>query len=519
MANVNLRAIITAEDNASSALKKVSSNVGGLEKSVSDLERKLVTGLKVATVGAIGALTGLAVSSIKTAANFQQFRVSFESMLGSADKAKSLLKSITLFAKETPFELNQVVEGSKRLIAYNVAAEKVIPTFKILGDIAAGVGTDKLPQLITAFGQVSAKGRLMGQELLQFTEAGVNLGGELSKSFGVTRTELEKMVSEGKIGFADVERALQNMTSEGNLFHDGMINQSRTLNGMISNLKDGFTLLLLSIAGVTTEGEIIKGGFFDKVNEAAKQLIVWVNANQEKLQEWGSKIGEFIVGSGQKLIDIVTTTTRFFREHADTITNFVVPALTLLISTMLALKVAMAIQAIITGVSAAISALGAASALAAGPIGLVGAAVLVTTGLVIGAVKAWYDYRDAVNAARRSADDLNATNQRALAMADRLQAQGNIAGASSLRATVGRNQPGRAVGGPVMAGKPYTVGEHGPETFVPSQSGRVVPNAQAGAMSININMNGPMQIANDADMGRLAEIIGQQIRLTRQGAQ
>lgn len=193
----------------------------------------------LAFAGITAAIGLFGKKAIAGAAQMEQFNVAFKTLTGDAGTAKKLLSDLTKFAATTPFELPQVVEGSKRLLAYNVAAKDIIPTFKTLGDIAAGVGTDKLPQLITAFGQVRAKGKLMGQELLQFTEAGVNLGQALidtSKGTITSRTELEKLISAGKIGFPQVQAALDNLAKTK--FANLMAKQSETLNGQLSNLND-----------------------------------------------------------------------------------------------------------------------------------------------------------------------------------------------------------------------------------------------------------------------------------------
>jgi predicted nucleic acid-binding Zn-ribbon protein len=183
MSSTNVQLVITAQDNASAVLRRVSAEMKSASSSLPSFSRAFSTelgliktaahyaALGIASVGA--AVTAWGVASVKSASNYEQSRIAFDTMLGSADKAKKLLQEITKFAKETPFELPEVVEGSKKLLAYNISAEQIIPTFKMLGEIASGVGKDKLPQLVLAFGQVKAATRLTGMELRQFTETGV----------------------------------------------------------------------------------------------------------------------------------------------------------------------------------------------------------------------------------------------------------------------------------------------------------------------------------------------------------
>ena len=144
--------------------------------------------------------------AVNTAADFEQWKVSFDTMIGNSAESSKLLKEISDFAMKTPFDLPQVIEGSKRLLAYNIEAKEIIPTFEMLGNMAAGVGTDKLPQLILAFGQVKAATKLTGAELRQFSEAGVPLlqalvdkaneqGGVLTKVGGLTKQQGKEMGS------------------------------------------------------------------------------------------------------------------------------------------------------------------------------------------------------------------------------------------------------------------------------------------------------------------------------------
>lgn len=265
-----LEIVLRARDEASAVLKKAGQGVDGLTNLIKDNYKE--AGL--AATGLIASLGALTKSAVENAASYEQNRIAFESMLGSADKARTLLKQVSDFASKTPFELPQVVEGSKRLLAYNISAEKIIPTFKMLGDIAAGVGTDKLPQLITAFGQVQAKGKLMGQELLQFTEAGVGLGQALQKQFGVSRGVLEDMISTGKVGFADVEKALTSMTSKGGLFFEGMERQSHSFNGIVSNIRDNFGKFIRDVVGISETGDIRKGSLFEALKNGAERFLV-----------------------------------------------------------------------------------------------------------------------------------------------------------------------------------------------------------------------------------------------------
>lgn len=194
---------------------------------------------------AIGGIKALFTESVKTSSEFEQASIAFEVMLGSAAKGQKLIQEIQKLAAETPFQTDELIDYSKRLLAMGVSAEKVIPTMESLGNIAAGVGKEKLPQLVLAFGQVQAKTKLAGGELKQFVEAGVPLVAELAKSMKVAEADIFKMTETGKISFKDVEKAIFSMSAAGGKFENLMERQSKTLGGLWSTFKDNFTVNVL----------------------------------------------------------------------------------------------------------------------------------------------------------------------------------------------------------------------------------------------------------------------------------
>lgn len=229
-------AVIEAQDKASSVLNSIANNF----KSFSGVS--LGVAGAIATVG-VG-LTKFVSASLTAAATMEQTQVAFGTMLGSAEKANVLIKDLVNFAKTTPFELSNLNIATKQLLAYGFAQEEIIPNLKALGNIAAGVGMDKLPNLILAFGQVRAATKLTGMELRQFTEAGVPLLDTLAKNLNKPVAEIQKMVSDGAIGFKDVQTALMSLSEEGGRFNNLMEKQSHTLSGAISNLQDSWNIFL-----------------------------------------------------------------------------------------------------------------------------------------------------------------------------------------------------------------------------------------------------------------------------------
>ena len=189
---------------------------------------------------------------IAVRSQFQQLEIAFGTMLKSKEKANALMAQMTDLAAKTPFGLQEVSEGAKRLLAFQVPAEEVTETLRRMGDVAAGLGVP-MGQLIHVYGQVKAQGKLMTNDLYQFMNAGIPIIAELSKVVGKSETEIKDMVSAGKIGFAEVQAVIKGMTDEGGLFYNLMAEQSKTLSGQLSNLEDNFDNMLNEI-GKATEG-------------------------------------------------------------------------------------------------------------------------------------------------------------------------------------------------------------------------------------------------------------------------
>ena len=185
---------------------------------------------------------------------FQQLEISFGTMLKSKEKANALMAQMTELAAKTPFGLQEVSEGAKRLLAFQVPAQEVTETLRRMGDVAAGLGVP-MGQLIHVYGQVKAQGKLMTNDLYQFMNAGIPIIAELSKVVGKSETEIKDMVSAGKIGFPEIQAVIKNMTSEGGLFFNLMAEQSKSLGGQISNLQDNFDQMLNEI-GKASEGVV-----------------------------------------------------------------------------------------------------------------------------------------------------------------------------------------------------------------------------------------------------------------------
>lgn len=259
--------------------KDIEQKVGNAgEKAGNKLQQSLWGGLKALVgLGVTKALSTAAWRAYTLAGNLQQADVAFTTMLGGAEAARRMLQDLSDFAANTPFELTGVRETAKQLLAYNIEAHKIIPTLKALGDVSAGLSVP-IQQVAFAYGQVKSAGRLLGQDLRQFTNAGVPIIAELAKNLGVAESKIKDMVSAGKIWFADVEKAFQTMSSEWGKFANLMEKQSDTMMGAWSNLQDSIDSLGEAIWSLFT-GEV--GGLFKWMASIVEAVKEWAVAHPE----------------------------------------------------------------------------------------------------------------------------------------------------------------------------------------------------------------------------------------------
>lgn len=188
-------------------------------------------------------MMSLVNSIVQTRGQFQQLEIAFGTMLGNEQKAKALMDQMVDTASKTPFDLMGVAGGAKQLLAYGTAADKVNDTLVRLGNIASGLSIP-LQDIVYLYGTTMVQGRLYAQDVRQFTGRGIPLVKELAAMYGKTAEEINTMVSEGKIGFPEVEKVLNKLTNAGGQFYNLMEKQSSSLTGMIANLGDAWDTAL-----------------------------------------------------------------------------------------------------------------------------------------------------------------------------------------------------------------------------------------------------------------------------------
>ena len=233
-------------------------SLGRNKRSLLNLSEQLMR--RLALVFSVSQVTGYINKLIEVRGEFELQQRSLEAIIQNKDESNKLWNQTVQLAITSPFRIKELITYTKQLAAYRIETDKLYKTNKMLADISAGLGVD-MNRLILAFGQVKAANYLRGTELRQFSEAGVNILGELATYFSeienraVSVGEVFNMVSKRMVSFADVEKVLQRLTSEGNPFFRMQEIQSETMKGMWSNLMDSIDVMLNDI-GKSSEGVI-----------------------------------------------------------------------------------------------------------------------------------------------------------------------------------------------------------------------------------------------------------------------
>lgn len=212
--------------------------------------------LSAALLGGLG-FEQLTSSIFNTRSQFQQLEISFNTMLGSADKSKQLMDELIQTAAHTPFDLSSVTSGAKQLLAYGTEAKDVNKTLVQLGDIASGLNIP-LGELVYLYGTTVSQGRMFTMDLRQFMGRGVPLAEELGKILHQNTTEVQESVSKGKVTSDIFKEAIANMTQAGGRFGGLMEQQSKTLEGQWSNIGDSIQQMFNEI-GKKSEGVFSSG--------------------------------------------------------------------------------------------------------------------------------------------------------------------------------------------------------------------------------------------------------------------
>lgn len=280
-------------------LVKIGANSSGLRKELAATQRQLkrafgpeALAMSEKAAGLLGilatAITAVGTASVITAGKMDQSAVAFETLIGNAQEAKSFLSDLAQFAAETPFEFEGLQDTAKKLLAFKFAAQDIIPIMNTIGDAAGmlGSGQQGIERMTLAISQMQAKGRVMGQELLQLAEAGVNAYQYLADSMGKSIPEVMKVVEKGQVSASEgINAILLGMQKD---FQGGMEKQAKTIPGLWSTILDN-TKIVMQSAG----NDLIKAlGITEKMQWLA-----------DTLSDFAARVKQ--VGIGQALKEMI----------------------------------------------------------------------------------------------------------------------------------------------------------------------------------------------------------------------
>lgn len=207
---------------------------------------------KLALVFSVSQIEGYISKLANVRGEFELQQRSLQAILQNKSQADQIFNKTVQLAVKSPFKIKELVSYTKQLAAYRIESSKLYDTTKRLADVSAGLGVD-MGRLILAYGQVKAAAYLRGTEVRQFTEAGINLYGELQRYFeevkgeAYTTAQIVDMISKRKVTFEDIENIFKRLTESGGLFYNMQEIQAETLQGKISNLQDSIDVMLNSI--------------------------------------------------------------------------------------------------------------------------------------------------------------------------------------------------------------------------------------------------------------------------------
>lgn len=259
----NLASVNAAIQHHSNVLKEAGVNARALTEQTSYMAGYMSRwAQRMAFAFSVGSIKNFVEQIASVRGQFELSERSLEAILQNKPKADEIFNKTVELAVKSPFRIKDLVDYTRQLSAYRIESDKLYDTTKRLADVSAGLGVD-MGRLILAYGQVKAAAYLRGSEVRQFTEAGINMYGELQQYFkevkgeAYTTAQIVDMISKRKVTFEDVEAIFQRMTDKGGTFYNMQEIQAETLQGKISNLKDAFDVMLNDIG--TANEDVFKG--------------------------------------------------------------------------------------------------------------------------------------------------------------------------------------------------------------------------------------------------------------------
>ena len=222
-------------------------------------------------------------SGVDYNATMESYLTNFKVMLGNEELAAAKLSELRKMAASTPFALSDLTEGTQTLLQFGIAADDTTDVLKQLGDISLG-NADKLQTLVRAYGKMSSAKKVTLENVNMMIDAGFNPLNQICDATGESMSDLYKRISDGKVGFSELEAAVEAATSQGGQFYGGMLKASQTFSGRMSTLKDNVSAL----TGELTSGLFAAlGELVVKLNE----VVVSFLDSDEKMAQLKETIG------------------------------------------------------------------------------------------------------------------------------------------------------------------------------------------------------------------------------------
>lgn len=296
-AGKSLDKVTTSARSAGRAIQRTASGGVGALRSIAGAAAGVAG--KMANIAATGAKIGLAgaaaagVAMVKLASDAETLNTQFKVLTGSQEAATQLMQEIDQFAASTPFQKMDIADAARQLLAFGGSADTAVDELRMLGDISAATG-QPIGELSELYGKARVQGRLFGEDINQLTGRGIPITQALAKEFGVAESEVKSLVSEGKVGFPEMQRALASMTGPGGQFTGMMEELSGTTAGKFSTFLDRVKLMGQEF------GEVLlpyANELLDWASEAVPKLGGFTDVFQSGLEKGRSFVSAVIEGT------------------------------------------------------------------------------------------------------------------------------------------------------------------------------------------------------------------------------
>lgn len=298
------RKLLDIKQKAAATIRELQATKNELQEITRVSNKSQISGGKSGLLGSLGGLAtsarlfiGGAIATsvyefgkaaIDARSKVEQLEISFSTLLGSQEKANSLLAELKSYGTVTPYDTEGLAQAARLMLSYGMSANKVMPMLKVLGDIAMG-DKEKLQSLALAFSQMSASGRVYKQDLNQMVNAGFNPLQIIAEKTGKSIGELNDELSAGKISVNQIEQAFIDATSEGGKFHNMINNMSNSLEGKIASMADEWENLKAAIGGLSSPAVI-----------GAIDITTWgIQKITNAIEKLKAALGDVTVGDGR----------------------------------------------------------------------------------------------------------------------------------------------------------------------------------------------------------------------------